>query len=62
MNNEEIKNYKLSIRTLITCLLEEKCIPEIVNQGNGRFYLRSPKAKKFTTKYLKKYFTDNLCK
>lgn len=62
MSNEIIKNCRLFVNTLITCSLEKKCIPERVSRANGRFYLRSPKAKKFTTKYLKNYFTDKLCK
>lgn len=61
MSNEVIKNCRLFVNTLITCSLEKKCIPEKVNRANGRFYLRSPKAKKSTTKILKKFLTDKLC-
>ena len=53
---------KLFFKTLSTCLSEDKCIPEIVNQSNGKMYLRSPKAKKDTTKYLKDRVSRLLCK
>jgi len=52
----------LVVKTYITCISESNCIPEIVNQSNGKIYLRSPKAKKDATKHLKNKVSNFLCK
>lgn len=60
--NDNKKLCELDSKIFITCLFEDKCIPEIVNQSNGKVYLRSPKAKRDITKHLKNKISDFLCK
>lgn len=59
INNRKL--CKLGVKTFATCVSEDKCVPEIVRQSNGKVYLRSPKAKKDITKLLKNKLSKFLC-
>lgn len=61
MMNLKKRICELEVKTVITCILEDKCIPEIVNKCNGKSYVRSPKAKNIFTKYLKNKIPKSIC-